>query len=212
MRHALLIARLACMVGTGLLLGKTPVEAAPAGADAWVKAHPSDTALYMPGDIRGRLYRIAYTGYPEGTAPKATPRPSNIASPGNIAQSDSAPPKSDTADLPVPESSSPDMIALGYRIFHGQEGGASCASCHGASATGSQVGPDLTKQKYLWTDGSFAEILKVITDGVPKPKQFRRPMPPMGGVQLSKTQLSAVAAYVWALSHKSASPVRKDQQ
>jgi mono/diheme cytochrome c family protein len=43
--------------------------------------------------------------------------------------------------------------------------------------------------------------LKVITYGVPQPKQYRSPMPPMGGAQLSDTQASALAAYVWGLSH-----------
>ena len=116
-------------------------------------------------------------------------------------QTDAQPPESNTAGLPVPEGSSPEMVALGDRIYHGQVGGASCAGCHGANGTGSPLGPDLTKKKWLWSDGSFAGILKVITDGVPQPKQYRSPMPPMGGAQLSDTQASAVAAYVWALSH-----------
>ena len=80
-----------------------------------------------------------------------------------------------------------------------------CIGCHGANGTGTPLGPDLAKQKYLWSDGSFAGILKIITEGVPKPKQYRSPMPPMGGSQLSDTQASAVAAYVWGLSHKPAS-------
>jgi hypothetical protein len=67
------------------------------------------------------------------------------------------------------------------------------------------LGPDLTNKKWLWSDGSFAGILKVITDGVPQPKQYRSPMPPMGGAQLSDTQASALAAYVWGLSHPAAS-------
>jgi hypothetical protein len=62
----------------------------------------------------------------------------------------------------------------------------------------------------MWSDGSLAGILKVITEGVPKPKQFRSPMPPMGGAQLSGTQASALAAYVWALSHKP--EAKKDSQ
>jgi hypothetical protein len=66
------------------------------------------------------------------------------------------------------------------------------------------LGPDLTKKTWLWSDGSFAGILKVITDGVPQPKQYRSPMPPMGGAQLSEIQASAVAAYVWGLSHQGA--------
>jgi len=163
-----------------------------------------DGALYVSDDTRGRIYRITYTGNPAGPAPPPTPCP-NISSPaGKIVQAKATPPESNTSDLPVPEGSSPGMVALGSRIFHGQVGGASCTGCHGANATGTPLGPDLTKQKWMWSDGSLAGILKVITEGVPKPKRFRSPMPPMGGAQLSNTQASAVAAYVWALSHKAA--------
>ena len=161
-----------------------------------------DGALYVADDIRGRIYRIVYTGDPAGPAPATTPCPSNSAPAGKAVLASATPPESNTADLPVPEGSSPEMIALGARVFQGQVGGASCTGCHGANATGSPLGPDLTKNKWMWSDGSFAGILKVITEGVPKPKQFRSPMPPMGGAQLSDTQASAVAAYVWGLSHK----------
>ena len=164
-----------------------------------------DGALYVADDIRGRVYRITYTGDPAGPAPKATPCPSSTAPAGKVVQAESAPPEGNTADLPVPEGSSPQMVALGDRVYHGQAGGATCTGCHGANATGTPLGPDLTKQKWMWSDGSLAGILKVITEGVPNPKEFRSPMPPMGGAQLSETQTSAVAAYVWALSHKPAS-------
>jgi glucose/arabinose dehydrogenase/mono/diheme cytochrome c family protein len=169
-----------------------------------------DGALYVSDDIRGRIYRIVYTGDPAGPAPKATPCPSNSAPAGKVVQAESAPPEGNTTDLPVPDGSSADMVALGYRIYQGQVGGASCTGCHGTNGTGTPLGPDLTKPKWMWSDGSLAGILKVITEGVPKPKQFRSPMPPMGGAQLSDTQASAVAAYVWALSHKTA--VHKDGQ
>jgi mono/diheme cytochrome c family protein len=36
---------------------------------------------------------------------------------------------------------------------------------------------------------------------VMRPKQYRSPMPPKGGAQLTADQISALAAYVWALSH-----------
>jgi glucose/arabinose dehydrogenase/mono/diheme cytochrome c family protein len=169
-----------------------------------------DGALYVSDDIRGRIYRIVYRGDPAGPAPKATPCPSNSAPAGKVVQAESAPPEGNTADLAVPDGSSADMVALGYRIYQGQVGGASCTGCHGTNGTGTPLGPDLTKPKWMWSDGSLAGILKVITEGVPKPKQFRSPMPPMGGAQLSDMQASAVAAYVWALSHKTA--VRKDGQ
>ena len=163
-----------------------------------------DGALYISDDIRGRIYRVVYTGDPAGPAPKATPCPSITYPAGKVAASSAQPPEADTENLPVPEGSTAEMVALGVRIFHGQVGGASCTGCHGANGTGSPLGPDLTKKKWLWSDGSFAGILKVITDGVPKPKQYRSPMPPMGGAQLSDTQASALAAYVWGLSHPAA--------
>ncbi len=76
-----------------------------------------DGALYVSDDIRGRIYRIVYTGDPAGPAPKTTPCPSNSAPAGKVVQAESAPPESNTADLPVPEGSSPQMVALGYRIY-----------------------------------------------------------------------------------------------
>jgi len=154
-----------------------------------------DGALYVSEDIKGRIYRIVYAGDPSGPVPKGTQCPSISAPVGDVVQAAAQPPESNTADLPVPEGSSPDMVALGDRIYHGQVGGASCTGCHGANGT---------KKKWLWSDGSLAGILKVITDGVPKPKQYRSPMPPMGGAQLSDTQASALAAYVWGLSNQSA--------
>jgi mono/diheme cytochrome c family protein len=94
------------------------------------------------------------------------------------------------------------MVALGERIFHGQVGAATCTGCHGAGATGTPLGPDLTPTHWLWGDGSYAAITKTIVDGVPQPKQYRSAMPPMGGAQLTPEQVSAVAAYIWGLSHR----------
>ena len=79
---------------------------------------------------------------------------------------------------------------------------APCAGCHGTNAKGTPLGPDLTSGKWLWGDGSLASIAQTITDGVPHPKEYGPPMPPMGGAQLSHPELSAVAAYVWALGHQ----------
>jgi mono/diheme cytochrome c family protein len=93
------------------------------------------------------------------------------------------------------------MVELGDRVYHGQVGGAGCTGCHGNSGEGAPLGPSLTGKKWLWSDGSFNGIKKTITDGVAQPTQYRSPMPPMGGAQLTPDQASAVAAYVWAISH-----------
>ena len=93
------------------------------------------------------------------------------------------------------------MLALGDSIYSGKVASGTCAGCHGADAKGSSIAPDLTSTKYLWGDGSYASILGIIRQGVPKAKQHAEPMPPMGGSQLTPAQLAAVAAYVWSLSH-----------
>jgi mono/diheme cytochrome c family protein len=101
------------------------------------------------------------------------------------------------------------MVMLGERVYRGEVGGAACTGCHGDSGQGTPVGPPLAaKKSWLWSDGSYNGIKKTIADGVMEPKQYRSPMPPMGGAQLTPEQLSAVAAYVWSIGHR-ASPERK---
>ncbi len=105
------------------------------------------------------------------------------------------------ADLAVPPGATRQTVALGDRIYHAQVGMATCTGCHGGDGAGTPLGPNLTANKWQWSDGSYDGIKKVIADGVAKPKSYRAPMPPMGGAQLTPDQVSAVAAYVWALSH-----------
>jgi glucose/arabinose dehydrogenase/mono/diheme cytochrome c family protein len=177
-----------------------------------------DGALYVSDDISGRIYRIVYRGGSEGGAAAFTPCPSASAPAGDVVELPAQPPEGTHPDAgaaanvgpPVPQGATPEMVALGDRIYHGQVGGAACTGCHGASGTGSPLGPDLTVKKWLWSDGSYAGIAKTISDGVPQPKKYRSPMPPMGGAQLTAEQLSALAAYVWGLSHQ-ATPASSTQ-
>ncbi len=164
-------------------------------------------SLYVSDDVRGRIYRIVYAGGAANGATKFTPCPSASAPAGDIVAVAAKPPEGThpnagaSATLPVPEGATREMVALGDRIYHGQVGGATCTGCHGASGKGSPLGPDLTGKKWLWSDGSYAGIAKTITEGVMHPKQYRSPMPPMGGAQLTADQILALAAYVWSLSH-----------
>ena len=161
-----------------------------------------DGALYVSDDVRGRIYRITYRGV-SGATESATPCPSAASPAGEIVETKAKPPEGThpEAGAAVPAGATREMVALGERIYHGQVGGAACAGCHGANGTGSPLGPDLTGKKWLWSDGGYAGIMKTITEGVPQPKEYRSPMPPAGGAQLTPDQISAVAAYVWSLSH-----------
>jgi cbb3-type cytochrome c oxidase subunit III len=96
----------------------------------------------------------------------------------------------------------PQMIALGERIFQGRVGGALCTTCHGKDAKGVKgLGPDLTDSTWLHGDGGMEFLKTTIRTGVMQPKQGGGVMPPFGGTPLRPEQVEAVAAYVYSLSH-----------
>ncbi len=164
-----------------------------------------DGALYIADDQRGRIYRVTYRG-PMNAAVAAAPAPAKAAATSATAQ---LPPEGIHPDagaqsqrsLPTPPGATAADVALGNQIYHGQVANAPCAGCHGDDANGTPLGPDLTTSTWLWGDGSLPAIERIVTNGVPEPKNYRSPMPPMGGAQLSSSQVDAVAAYIWALSH-----------
>jgi len=169
-----------------------------------------DGSLYVSDDIRGRIYRIVYKGGAGRAAAQVTACPSLTARAGAVVEAAANPPEGThpdagaaaIRDVPVPEGATREMVLLGERIYKGQVGGATCTGCHGENGQGTPLGPGLTGKMWLWSDGSFAGIAKTITEGVSQPKQYRSPMPAMGGAQLTPDQVSAVAAYVWSLSHR----------
>lgn len=164
-----------------------------------------DGALYISDDENGRIWRVTYHG-PAAAAVAAAPTPPSHAD--NMAAGSAVPPEGihpnagAQAALPTPPGATPQEVALGRRIFEGQVASAPCVGCHGTNAEGSPQGPNLTNGKWLWGNGSLASIDHIITVGVPKPKQYGAPMPPMGGAQLSASQVKALAAYIWALNHR----------
>jgi glucose/arabinose dehydrogenase/mono/diheme cytochrome c family protein len=165
-----------------------------------------DGSLFVSDDVRGRIYRIVYRGGAGAIRP--VPCPNAAAPAGAMVAVNAKPPEGthanagirDAASLPIPEGATKDMVLLGDRIYHGLEGGATCTGCHGSGATGSPLGPNLTIDRWFWSDGSYQGIAATIRVGVMHPKNYRSAMPPMGGAQLTADQVSAVASYVWALS------------
>lgn len=98
----------------------------------------------------------------------------------------------------LPEGVTPAMVEEGGKLF---KGAGLCAACHGVSATGG-VGPSLTDTVWLHSKGTFEDIVRQITAGVPQAQaKGGMMMPPRGGAALSDAQVRAVAAYVWSLSH-----------
>ena len=162
-----------------------------------------DGALYISDDAHGRIWRVVFQGGPvvTGIEPAAAPRAetstARVVEPPEGIDPDAGARVGST----LPPGATAAEVALGERVFHGQAGG-TCEGCHGSNGKGTPLGPDLTSSKWLWGDGSLASITQVITNGVPQPKEYRSGMPPMGGAQLSPSDVSAVAAYVWALSHR----------
>jgi glucose/arabinose dehydrogenase/mono/diheme cytochrome c family protein len=163
-----------------------------------------DGALYIADDVHGRIWRVVVQGDPGRVRVASAPRP-----PGAIASSDiPLPPEGmhDDAgrsipDLPLPSGVSRDQLALGDRIFHGEVDGGTCSGCHGSDAKGGPQGPSLARGTWVWGDGSLAAISNTIRTGIEKPRNYSEPMPPLGGAQLSDADLTAVAAYVWAVGH-----------
>ena len=98
----------------------------------------------------------------------------------------------------------PVNVALGDSLFNN----GNCQRCHGKGAVGATNAPTLDGKKWLQLKtGSYEEIVTLVTEGVPqtaiKDPSHRFAMRPRGGnMNLTDTQVQAVAAYVWSLTHK----------
>jgi glucose/arabinose dehydrogenase/mono/diheme cytochrome c family protein len=167
----------------------------------------ADGALYISDDQKGRIWRVTYTGGPQIAGIQPAPSPSAAAASGLPGPPEGIHPEAGhvaAVNLPVPPGASKDEVALGERIYHGEAAGGTCAGCHGSNAEGSPLAPSLITDHWLWGNGSLSSIGHIIQNGVPQPKEYRDPMPPGGGAQLSPSQVQAVSAYVWALNHQRA--------
>lgn len=102
-------------------------------------------------------------------------------------------------NVQFPEGVTAEMASAGQTQFNQGV----CMTCHGQNGIGSPLAPALNDQEWINVDGSYEQILQVIREGVPQPKQFTNAglMPPMGGAQLTEEQMQQIAAYVFALSH-----------
>lgn len=91
------------------------------------------------------------------------------------------------------------LVDEGRAVF---SGAGNCFACHGLDAGGTALAPNLVDTRWLDIDGSYMAIAGLVRTGVAKPKQHSAPMPALGGAALSGSQVCAVAAYVYSLSHR----------
>lgn len=131
---------------------------------------------------------------------------------GDQAEEAPAPAETPAAGAPAPAApaggapaaaggaASPEMIAAGQQIY---SGAGICFTCHGAEGVGSALGPSLADDQWIWienpTQDLQTQLVERIRTGVPQPREFPAPMPPMGGASLTDEQLQQVAAYVASL-------------
>ncbi len=164
-----------------------------------------DGTLYISDDQNGRIWRVIYSVGAKVASVESAPAPAAASTSNPVGPPEGSHPgagEETTANLPTPAGVTPAQVALGSQIFQGEAAGGTCAGCHGSNAEGSPLAPSLVTSNWLWGNGSLQSIEHTVENGVPQPKKYRHPMPPMGGAQLSPSQVQAVAAYVWALNHQ----------
>lgn len=103
-----------------------------------------------------------------------------------------------------PVAVTPAAVAQGDSLFNN----GSCQRCHGKAGVGGANAPALDGKKWQQLKtGSFDEIVKIVTDGVPaaaiKDSTRKFAMRARGGpMNLTDAQVTSVAAYVYTLTHK----------
>ncbi len=161
-----------------------------------------DGSIYVSDDKHGRIWHVTYQGS-DNAAIAAAPVPAVYAT-ASVAPAHLTAAQMDPATLPLAPGATRDQVVLGDSIFHGKTAGGTCSGCHGSDAAGGPQAPSLVSGHFFVSDGSLSGITGTINDGVPKPHDYEVPMPPKGGAQLTKEDVAAVAAYVWAISHVAA--------
>jgi glucose/arabinose dehydrogenase/mono/diheme cytochrome c family protein len=175
--------------------GFAGAEKAPGRADFRPTglAMAPDGALFVADDVHGRIWRITYSGAGESATALISARTTAGGSPHD------ARPAEDS--LKLAPGITREQLIRGDHIFHGEASGGTCSGCHSSDGKGSVVGANLTTGDWIWGDGSLPAIATTISQGVPAAKKSFGVMPPLGGAPLSTDDVTAVAAYVWALGH-----------
>lgn len=103
------------------------------------------------------------------------------------------------ATQPDTSAITPELIERGRKLYRGK---GLCATCHGMKLEGTPIATAHRKDagwKYA-KDGAFPELVRVVATGVPGTVMVAYPngLTPDDGI--------AVAAYIWAVNHRSVKP------
>ena len=131
----------------------------------------------------------------KGTTPATPKPPEGVDAEGKPATGGAAPaaaaPAAPAAALPTEPSADPAVLALGKELFTVKS---TCWTCHAPDGGGMPaLGPNLT-DGFKINGHSFADSLKVITDGSPK-----NPIMIPWKTMLKPEEIYAVASHIWTL-------------
>jgi mono/diheme cytochrome c family protein len=101
------------------------------------------------------------------------------------------------APVQLPEGVTQDMVAQGEQLY-GSTG--NCFTCHGPTGDGTPLAPAVNDAGWIHIDGSFDQLVQIISNGVPQPAQYPAAMPARGGAPLTDDQVRQIAAYVYSIS------------
>ncbi len=101
-------------------------------------------------------------------------------------------------EIELPEGVTMEMVSQGQEVF---AGAGLCYVCHGTEGQGMPgLGSDLTDSEWTHGDGSFANIVETVMNGVDSSASGTgSAMPPKGGSGITDEQVRQVAAYVYSL-------------
>ena len=163
-----------------------------------------DGALFISDDVHGRIWRVTFHGTADAPV-AAAPAP-------QVAAAAPASPGRPKAPIPMPAGPTrrhcrcrparpgPSGARRSYIPWRGRGRHLRRLSWLGRERR--SAGAVAGQRPWVFGDGSLKAIAQTIANGVPKPKNYSVPMPAKGGAPLSDSDVAAVAAYVWAISHR----------
>lgn len=179
------------MIGTLLLLAAGCGDPRTNDSRGYTKAPLEQPTVIVKGEPVTAMSKLGHPILPEAPL-YAAEAPADT-------QKAAAPAQRGSGAGQAPAGASASDVQQGEKLFTST---GNCFTCHGQNGAGTAMAPALNDSQWLNIDGSYEAIQKIVTSGVPQPKQHPAPMPAKGGAALTDAQVKQVAAYVYSISHK----------